>query len=147
MAQIEPMKPLFILLACLSLTATCPAATISRADIIKTVEHLQQRCHEAEAAQTAAQSHAQELQAKIDTLAKHDQAETAKGAQLAAENQTLSGRIDKLAFALAVAAGLLVWSVASQFAAILPPPYNLLGPIAAGVAAFAAVFSWIRYLL
>ena len=141
------MKTLASIFVMFALACTSQAETITRADILKTVQHLQQRCHEAEAAQTAAQDHASELQGRIDALAEHDKAETAKAYALAAQNKALAGRLDKLVLALAVAAGLLVWSFLSRFAAILPPPYNLFGPIAAGVATAGIVGAWLRYVL
>ena len=135
------MKTLLLILVCISLSVQCPASTITRADIIKTVEHLQQRCHEAEAAQSDAQTHSRELQGRINALAEHDQEQTAKVATLTKENNTLKGRIDKLALALAVAAGLFIGLLASKFTA------NPVYPIGIGLATIAATFSWLRFLL
>ena len=147
------MKTFLSLLIALALVPTLHAE-ITKADIIKTVEHLQERCHQAEAAQTAAEQkleaeegHGRELQANIDSLAKHDQSETARADTLTAQNKTLAGRLDKLVLALAFVAGLLVWSFSSRFAAILPPPYSILGPIAAGIATAGIVGAWLRYVL
>jgi hypothetical protein len=67
------MKTILICLA-LSFAALPPLSAradtaISRADIIKTVEHLQQRCNEAEAAQASALAKSADLQKSIDVLA------------------------------------------------------------------------------
>jgi hypothetical protein len=94
-----------------------------------------------------AKSETADLQVKIDVLAKHDQEQTAKADKLQKENSILAGRLDKIGWVLAACAGLLAWSLASKFAAALPPPYNLIGPIAAGLIVGGAVFSYLRFLL
>ena len=141
------MKTLLSIFAVLALSVSAHAGTITKADIIKTVEHLQVRCHEAEAAQVDAQNHAATLQASIDALAAHDQLETEKADQLTAVNQKLAWRLDKLVWALAACAGLLAWACASKLGAALPAPYNLAGPIVAGLFVAASVFGYLRYAL
>ena len=66
------MKSIILCLTLAFAVLQSPAAraeTITKADIIKTVEHLQQRCHEAEAAQVAAQAKLPGLQKSIDAIA------------------------------------------------------------------------------
>ena len=148
------MKTLSMLIAALILQTVAHAETITREDIRATVLHLQQRCHEAEAAQTSAQKRAVDLQGQIDALAAHDKAEADRADQAEAQKivlqkkcDTLAGRLDKLVLALAFVGGFLVWSLASRFSALLMPPWSIMAPIAAGVAAGSAITAWLRFVL
>ncbi|XHR27561.1 MAG: hypothetical protein ACFUZC_16645 [Chthoniobacteraceae bacterium] len=161
---------LTIFAAAWSLSLAAPAATISKADIIKTVEHLQERCHEAEAAQSATEaklnaaetklatalSSAAQLQTEIDVLAAHDKTETDRANRehdraeaILADRNKLAARLNKLVLALAVAAGLLVWATVSKYGSTLyaAVPWGAAIPVVAGVAAGSAVFAWLRFIL
>jgi len=160
------MKLAFAILgAWLTLASCAPlvhASTITAEDIRKTVIHLQERCKQAEAAQAEVQKELAQSQldladkqAKIDALALHDQEATTRAQEAAlardkaiADRKAIAARLDTLCWLLAAAVGLLAWSVASRFSAnLLPPPYNIVGPIGAGIVAGMAVFTYLRYLL
>lgn len=148
------MKTLFALITFALIQSNVCFASITKPDILKTVQHLQERCQEAETAQTAAQDHVAQLQVAINNLANQEQAAEqakvkaeAKTAELQKANNTLSGRLDKLGLALAAVAGLFGWAIASKFATLLPIPWNLIGPVAAGVLVSAFVFSYLRFIL
>ena len=138
------MNTLRSILVVLALVPTLHAETITRADIVKTVEHLQQRCHQAETAQTAAQSHAVDLQDKIDTLAEHDRLETQKAADLQTENGKLKSKVWKLAWIISGAIGVVVGLIFALCP--FPFPARVYIPILVGALTTGGGALVIRYL-
>ena len=98
------MKTLASIFCVLSLLCGCAqisfAQTISKADILKTVQHLQARCHEAEAAQSQAQQHADILQRDIDALAKSEHDARVSVVSLKLEVTKIEGEKEKVMLAL-----------------------------------------------
>ena len=144
------MRTILAIIACLFL-APALHAEITQADIIKTVQHLQERCHQADAAQTAAEhrleveeGHGRELQADIDSLVRHDQAQTEKSKSLQMENGKLKAKVWKLAWVISGAIGLVMGLILALFPFPFPARIYIpiiVGALTTGVGAFV-----IRYL-
>ena len=138
-----PMKRILLALMLLT-TPTMVATTITKADIIKTVEHQRQLVHEAQANAEVAKKELVVVQDAINAqTAKLHDTET-RLAVTTKERDSALHHLHLLLFICSSLAGAIGFLVAIRFASFLPPnllPYELL--FASGIGIITGGITWV----
>ena len=138
-----PMKRILLALMLLT-TPTMVATTITKADIIKTVEHQRQLVHEAQANAEVAKKELVVVQDAINAqTAKLHDTET-RLAVTTKERDSALHHLHLLLFICSFLAGAIGFLVAIRFASFLPPnllPYELL--FASGIGIITGGITWV----
>jgi len=141
------MKKLFLVIMLLS-TPGMVATTITKADIIATVEHQRRLTHEAQDEAALAQKELAVVQSAIDAQAE-ELNKAKKDLVVIKESRDYWKKVaERLLFALSLTAGILAGLVFFQFStaiitSIYPPalPFSILISVGIGVATFGAVWA------
>jgi hypothetical protein len=152
MDQKPQMKKLLLLVMLLT-TPAMVASTISKQDIIQTIEHERKLAHQAEDAAKQAKEELVAIQATLDSK----DAEISKQAQqiksISASRDYWKRVAERLLFALSLTAGIIAGLVFFQFSTIIitriyPPalPFSILISIAVGAITFGSVWAALVHL-